>query len=78
MPITIYHLLNAIESSDVYKMKRVMMSGLDPNARKRVIVRVIMEDGGNIAKRDEALGESALTLAIRGGDVDILESLLKA
>ncbi|KXS09119.1 hypothetical protein M427DRAFT_39486, partial [Gonapodya prolifera JEL478] len=68
-------LIEAVEAADLNLVKQRLAEGANPNSRKTVTLNVTV-DGE--AHSDTQYMESALIIAIRDGQLEIVESLLKA
>ncbi|KXS16435.1 hypothetical protein M427DRAFT_31166 [Gonapodya prolifera JEL478] len=80
MPVSHLHLINAIEALDMFRIRRILLHGIDPNCRKHTTIKVASGVGRepDLGRRDEVDGESPLALAIRDVNLELLELLLKS
>ncbi|KAJ3337021.1 hypothetical protein HDU93_001740 [Gonapodya sp. JEL0774] len=67
-------LIEAVEGGDPARVRQLLADGVSVNARKRVTLKVDLESGET--KSDAIDCESALTLAILHGHLDVVRALL--
>ncbi|KXS11144.1 hypothetical protein M427DRAFT_47354 [Gonapodya prolifera JEL478] len=71
-------LLAAVESSNFHLVRSALAEGADPRARKTVVLKVEVDGEGLRERKDVREGESALALAIKARDIDVIRELLDA